>query len=315
LVTNTIDDMITLLDIVEEFAVWSGIRLNVGKCKITAYLHGLQSIRKKTCKDDALRARLAHGSPGGQLIGVLSQDEPLPRGYLGTALTDSLCPDAHLKWTKSQLELICKAVHQVPLLPHIMQRLLLYRAYSKINHTHCLMALSPTAMGEVDSILESTSRKIWNFPNTFPRAGLHAPTDELGLNIPTVWEDYCGSAIRSYTQTLNDEGALGTATRASLRQATGKYKNWLIELAFHTHKKRATCPSVIGRKVARLLTADLHLMGDITIWAGNQISASLTARIPITTDVDGCPAEEQPFPPTPKILQRVVPLWEHSFHE
>ena len=68
----------------------------------------------------------------------------------------------------------------------IKQRLLLYGVHSKTNHTHCLMALSSTAMAEVDSILEGTSRKIWHFPNTFPRAGLHAPPEDLELNIPTV---------------------------------------------------------------------------------------------------------------------------------
>jgi hypothetical protein len=51
------------------------------------------------------------------------------------------------------------------------------------------MVLSPTAMAEVDSILEGTSRKIWHLPNTFPRVGLHAPPEELGLDIFTVWED------------------------------------------------------------------------------------------------------------------------------
>ncbi len=85
------------------------------------------------------------------------------------------------------------------------------------------MALSPKVMGEVDSFLEGASRDLWNLPNTFPRAGLHAPVKELGLNIPTVWEDYCGSAVRSWTQILNDEGALGTTTRASLREVTGKF--------------------------------------------------------------------------------------------
>jgi hypothetical protein len=84
------------------------------------------------------------------------------------------------------------------------------------------MVVSPKAIGEVDSILEGTSRKLWNLPNTFPRAGLQAPAEELGLNIPTVWEDYCGSTVRSWTQILNDEGALGTTDKASLRQATGK---------------------------------------------------------------------------------------------
>ncbi len=101
LVTNTIEDMGTLLDIVEQFSEWSGIRLAVGKYKITAYMQGLQSFRKKSDRDDALRARLALITLGGQRIGVLTHDEPLPGEYLGTALTSSLCPDAHLRWTKS----------------------------------------------------------------------------------------------------------------------------------------------------------------------------------------------------------------------
>ena len=148
-----------------------------------------------------------------------------PGGYLGTVLTASLCPDAHLRWAKQQLETICKAVNRAPLPSHIKHRLLLYGAHSKTNHPHCLMALSPTAMAEVDSILEATPRKIWHLPNTSPRKGFHAPAGELGLNIPTLWEDYCGSAIRSWTQILNYEGALGVAARASYTQAAQKFKH------------------------------------------------------------------------------------------
>ncbi len=55
-------------------------------------------------------------------------------------------------------------------------------------------------------------------------------------------------------------------------------------------------------------------MGDTEIWSGNQISTSLTARIPITMDEDGCPTEKKLFPPTINILQRLVPLWESSIH-
>jgi hypothetical protein len=54
MVTNTIEDMVTLLDIAEQLSDWSGIRLNVGKCKINAYMQKLQSFRKKADKDDAL---------------------------------------------------------------------------------------------------------------------------------------------------------------------------------------------------------------------------------------------------------------------
>ncbi len=90
LVTTTIEDMVALLDIMEQFSDGSGIRLNVGKCKMIAYSQGLQSFRKISDRNDALRARLAHITLGVQHIGVLKQDEPLPGGYLGTALTASL---------------------------------------------------------------------------------------------------------------------------------------------------------------------------------------------------------------------------------
>ncbi len=59
------------------------------------------------------------------------------------------------------------------------------------------MALSPHSMREVDAVIEAMSREIWNLPASFPKAGIHALLDEVGLNIPSVWEDYCGSAVRS----------------------------------------------------------------------------------------------------------------------
>ena len=66
------------------------------------------------------------------------------------------------------------------------------------------MALSPQAIREVNSALEGISKKIWNLPTTFPKAGLHALLEDIGLNIPSIWEDYCGAVIRSWTQILND---------------------------------------------------------------------------------------------------------------
>ncbi len=145
--------MDSLLAIVKEFSEWSGIHLNVSKCKLTAYIHELQAIPRKGARDDALRARLAHTTLAGRPIGSLTQDEPLPGGYLGTSLTASLSPEAHLHWTKSQLILIGDALRNTPSPPHIKQRLLLYGAHSKILHTHCLMALSPTAIQAVDTVI------------------------------------------------------------------------------------------------------------------------------------------------------------------
>ena len=150
------------------------IHLNISKCKITAFIHDLQAIRRKRGKDDALRVMFAHVNMAGRSICSLTQDEPLPGGYLGTSLTASLCPDAHFRWTKHQLKNIEKAPARAPLPPHIKQRLLLYGMRSKIAHTHCLMALSLDAMMSVDSLLEKHYRKIRSLPSFFPRVGLRA---------------------------------------------------------------------------------------------------------------------------------------------
>ncbi len=151
----------------------------MGKCKVTAYIHSLQNISRKRERDNALRARLAHITLSVKPIGCLTQDEPLSGGYLGTSLTTSLSPEAHLHWNKTHLHLIGAALRNTSLPPHIKQRLLLYGAHSKISHTHCLMALSPTAIKTVDAVLESISREIWNLPISFPRAGLHAFLEEV----------------------------------------------------------------------------------------------------------------------------------------
>jgi hypothetical protein len=88
-----------------------------------------------------------------------------------------------------------------------------------------MMDMPPSAMAQTNSILEGMTRKIWHLPNNIPKAALHAPPEEMGLNIPIIWEYYCGTAIRSWTQILNDEGALGVTGRASLRQASIKLKH------------------------------------------------------------------------------------------
>ena len=48
------------------------------------------------------------------------------------------------------------------------------------------MDMSPWAMAKGDSILEGMTIQIWHLPYSFPRAGLHAPPEELGLDIPKI---------------------------------------------------------------------------------------------------------------------------------
>jgi hypothetical protein len=65
LVANSVEDMTPLLDIVQQLSTWSVIRLNVAKCKFTAYIHELHFIPKRWDRDDALEARHDHATLSG----------------------------------------------------------------------------------------------------------------------------------------------------------------------------------------------------------------------------------------------------------
>ncbi len=86
----------------------------------------------------------------------------------------------------------------------------------------------------MDAVIEKISIKIWNLPTFFPKAGFHALPDDLGLNVPSVFEDYSGADIRAWTQILNDEGALGTSAHASLQRAATMFHHWPLELVFRS---------------------------------------------------------------------------------
>ena len=47
LVTNSIEDMIVLLILVDQFSKWPGIHINANKYKITAFIHALKEIPRK----------------------------------------------------------------------------------------------------------------------------------------------------------------------------------------------------------------------------------------------------------------------------
>ena len=44
LLTPSVEDMISVLDIIQQFSRWSGIDLNAAEFNITAYTHELQAI-------------------------------------------------------------------------------------------------------------------------------------------------------------------------------------------------------------------------------------------------------------------------------
>ena len=60
--------------------------------------------------------------------------------------------------------------------------------------------------------------------------------------------------------------------------------------------------------------ADLHPIGGPEIWSGNQISTSISSKIPVHLDEEGCSLDMQPFPQRTLLLRQLAPLWEHGLH-
>jgi hypothetical protein len=87
---------------------------------------------------------------------------------------------------------------------------------------------------------------------------------------------------------INDEGALGITARASLHGAASKFRHWPMELVFHSRQNGLPlCPSIVARNMVTLLTAYLYPTGGPEIWSWNEISTSLSTRIPIQTGEKG----------------------------
>ena len=84
-------------------------------------------------------------------------------------------------------------------------------------------------------------------------------------------------------------------------------------MAFQSHRGRIPiCSSIVARNMATLLMADLHPVGGPDIWYGIQISTSISSRIHVHLDEDGCPMEVQPFPHATFLLRKLPPLWENG---
>ncbi len=45
LIASTVTDLNTQLETVNTFSEWSGIRINIPKCRLTSYIHTLQQIK------------------------------------------------------------------------------------------------------------------------------------------------------------------------------------------------------------------------------------------------------------------------------
>ena len=86
-----------------------------------------------------------------------------------------------------------------------------------------------------------------------------------------------------------------------------------MELAFSLNKRGTPmCTSLSAKCMAAVIMGDLHPLGGPHMWEGNPISRSLIEAIPISSDADGSPLPNQPFPRIDSILRQLTPLWTNG---
>ena len=247
-----------------------------------------------------------HSKPASRPIPSLSQDEPLPGGYLGARITASLSTQPHLSWATDECATAVTSILNLPIPSQTLIPLLGYQGPAKIAHTHHLTNLTWADIARLDATLLRGVKHFHKLPKSFPRIALHAPVHELGLNFPSIWEDYSAAAAATWCRILNDTGILGRAARDSLTTAAGEYRHWPVASAL------PNCPFTLGRVAAILLTSNLLPTGGPDIWLGCQISHDLIASTPPVLDERGVLVDPQPYPPTHDTLHRLTPLWTYN---
>ena len=111
---HNVADLNTQLEIYNAFSEWSGIILHIPKCRLTCCIHEIQALKREKDRDCELQTSIANIGVGHTPISIMSQDDPLPGGYLGIALIASLSPKAHLQWTIDTISTISKSVLATP---------------------------------------------------------------------------------------------------------------------------------------------------------------------------------------------------------
>ncbi len=155
---------------------------------------------------------------------MLTQDEPLPGGYLGTQIIAALTRTHHLTWAGDNCRQAVSSLRNLPIPHQILTALLGYQGPARLNHTHHLAQLTWEDVAKLDATLLQGVRHIYHLPKSFPRVAMQAPTAEFGLNFPSIWEGYCAAAGATLCLILNDDGILGRAARVSLSMAASEFQ-------------------------------------------------------------------------------------------
>ena len=220
ILVNNVRDLHIQVSKVNSFNQWAGLDANADKSTATAILHkdyevGLIPKNSSPCDGPRIRNQLEGKILlGGKAVPYLPPDEPYK--YLGVWLTLTL------NWTyqhnKTMKDIKIKGEAVLASMASTKQKLKMISQVIKpgVTYDFPLAFYNPRDISKMDNKIASLARKACWLPSSSPTIGILAAQEQGGLGVTSLWIDYVQLSTSMIIKALNDEGRLGTVTRALL---------------------------------------------------------------------------------------------------
>jgi ribonuclease HI len=217
--TNNARDLHTQCDKISLYSQWAGLHVNHTKCAATGILHHRawadRGLNGPTCERTLKAALDAKVKISGQPVPYLPPTEPYK--YLGVHVTLTL------NWS-AQMAHVCKAVRDKGDLlqgslasPDQSIRIVQSCIQPVVAYSFSTMAYTANDIRLLDAMIARIARRCYGLPASFPTRAVLLPGEHYGLGVGSLLPIYVRIATRALILSLNDEGRLGTVTRALLR--------------------------------------------------------------------------------------------------
>ena len=243
LTTSDVDATRLLLGIVETFCKWSGMRLNVPKCEITAY-----DFRSKTEPD------VSNVTVNGTPLQRLAPDQPFRHlGFRFSLLGDFKAERQHITdCTMALLPIVIKHRYTTEQMTSVISSV----AFSRFRYSAAFVPWSDSQLNKHHTLWLRLFKGAWRLAAGFPAAPFKFPNSQGGCPVPHP-KVFLLQALASHVEQLvtfdDDIRATATLHYQLLRTSYGCHSQSQLQDALREAKSIPNCP------IAKLVKLGLDL--------------------------------------------------------
>lgn len=249
LMSSSLEGMQRMLQKLELYGKWGKIFVNVQKCCIT----GRQASPAATATLPQRSQRVViHGQP----LPFLPPTQPYK--YLGIQISLDLSLQHHTKYLLARVRDRLDTIQKAPLRDIEFRFVVESLVHSLLEYSLPAGFITLQGLHELQTALYAVeATRAYNLPEKCVREVLHFPAALGGLNLRHLRSSFIAGAKQALELALNDAGALGRLSRATVSSLLASYRYDLP--AVRTLHPSTCARSPWLRRIRLLLDADLHL--------------------------------------------------------